>query len=60
MDESFIALRLASLRTKKNVSARDMSWSIGQASSYISNIENGKSLPSMIGVEIELDELDVT
>lgn len=41
------ALRLAQLRTRKGVSARDMSLSIGQNPSYINNIETGKALPSM-------------
>ena len=41
------ALRLAQLRTKKGVSARDMSLSIGQSHGYINSIENGASLPSM-------------
>lgn len=39
--------RLAELRTKKGVSARDMSLSIGQGAGYINNIENGNNLPSM-------------
>lgn len=39
--------RLIQLRTKKGVSARDMSLSIGQNQSYIYNIENGRALPSM-------------
>jgi len=39
--------RLIQLRIKHGVSARDMSLSIGQNSSYINNIENGKALPSM-------------
>ena len=39
--------RLAELRTQANVSARDMSLSLGQSESYISNIENGHNLPSM-------------
>lgn len=39
--------RLIQLRTKKGVSARDMSLSIGQNASYIHHIENGKALPSM-------------
>lgn len=47
MDETFIAQRIAHLRTQMNVSARDMSLSIGQAHNYISNIENGKSFPSI-------------
>ena len=42
-------LRLAQLRNKKDVSARDMSLSIGQNAGYINNIECGKALPSMTG-----------
>ena len=49
MDETYIAQRLARLRTQMNVSARDMSLSIGQAHNYIATIENGKSSPSMQG-----------
>lgn len=44
--EEFSA-RLAQLRIKKGVSARDMSLSLGQNPGYINNIENGKALPSM-------------
>ena len=47
MYEDFIPERLAKLRTRKGVSARDMSLSLGQANNYINNIENKKSLPSM-------------
>ena len=50
MDETFIAARLAQLRMQKNVSARDMSLTMGQADNYINNIENGKSYPSMQGL----------
>jgi transcriptional regulator with XRE-family HTH domain len=39
--------RLTQLRTKKNVSARDMSLSMGQSASYINGIENKNFLPSM-------------
>ncbi len=39
--------RLASLREKKGVSARNMSLSIGQGTSYINGIESGHNLPSM-------------
>lgn len=44
--KDFIA-RLVELRMAKGVSAREMSLSIGQSSSYINNIENGMSFPSM-------------
>lgn len=38
MDEKDLALRLARLREKKGVSARDMSLSIGQNPRYINTI----------------------
>lgn len=47
MYEDEFPLRLAQLRSKKGVSARDMSLSIGQNHAYINNIESGKALPSM-------------
>ncbi len=50
MDEKDFALRLAQLRQKKNVSAREMSLAIGQNPGYINNIESGKSLPSLPGI----------
>jgi transcriptional regulator with XRE-family HTH domain len=50
MDKRFIAQRLASLRTQRKVSARDMSLTIGQAHNYITNIENGKASPSIQGL----------
>ncbi len=47
MKEESFAKRLAELRIAKNVSAREMSLSIGQSVNYINSIENRKSLPSM-------------
>jgi len=47
MYEEYFPERLAQLRTKKGVSARDMSLSLGQADNYINSIENRKMLPSM-------------
>ena len=49
MYENEFQTRLAELREKKGVSARDMSLSIGQNPGYINNIETGKALPSMSG-----------
>ncbi len=40
-------MRLSRLRMKKEVSARDMSLSIGQNSAYINHIESGSVWPSM-------------
>ena len=47
MYEEEFPTRLAKIRTKKGVSSREMSLSIGQNTGYISNIECGKALPSM-------------
>ncbi|MDR0286955.1 MAG: helix-turn-helix domain-containing protein [Clostridiales bacterium] len=47
MYEDFFPERLAQLRIKKGVSARDMSLSLGQSENYINMIENKKSFPSM-------------
>ena len=59
MDEKDFALRLAQLREKKNVSAREMSLAIGQNPGYINNIELGKSLPSLPGVFYICDYLGI-
>ena len=60
MDEKDVALRLARLREKKGVSARDMSLSIGQNPGYINNIETGKSKPSLEGIFFICEYLGVT
>ena len=60
MDEKDFSMRLAKLRTKKNVSARDMSLSMGQNPGYINNIETGKSMPSLSGFFYICDYLGIT
>ena len=60
MDEKDFALRLAQLREKKNVSAREMSLAIGQNPGYITNIESGKSLPSLMGIFYICDYLGIS
>lgn len=60
MDEKDFSLRLAQLREKKGVSARDMSLSIGQNPGYINNIESGKSMPSLTGIFYICDYLGIT
>lgn len=60
MYEEIFPLRLAQLRTKKGVSARDMSLSIGQNAGYINNIETGKALPSMSGFFFICEYLNIT
>lgn len=60
MGERDFSLRLAKLREKKGVSARDMSLSIGQNPGYINNIETGKSMPSLSGIFYICDYLGIT
>lgn len=50
MYEEFTQNRIAQLRAQKDVSARDMSLSLGQNGSYINQIENKKALPSLQGL----------
>ncbi len=47
MEKDAFSKRLTELRLAKNVSARDMSLSLGQSPGYINNIENGINYPSM-------------
>ena len=60
MEEKDFAIRLARLREKKGVSARDMSLSIGQNPSYINSIETGKFKPSLDGIYFICEYLGVT
>lgn len=60
MNEKDFSLRLAKLREKMGVSARDMSLSIGQNPGYINNIETGKSMPSLAGIFYICDYLEIT
>lgn len=52
--------RLIELRMQKEVSAREMSLSIGQNPGYINNIESGISLPSMQGFFYICEYLHIT
>ena len=47
MYEDNFCKRLTELRLQKEVSARDMSLSLGQSESYINRIENKQMLPSL-------------
>jgi len=60
MEEKDFALRLAKLRTKKNVSAREMSLAIGQNQNYINHIETGKATPSLSGILYICEYLKIT
>ena len=56
----WFAFRLAELRAKKGVSARDMSLSLGQSASYINKIENHRALPSMQGFFYICEYLEIS
>nr|WP_325239538.1 helix-turn-helix transcriptional regulator [uncultured Oscillibacter sp.] len=60
MYEEFTQNRIAQLRAQKNVSARDMSLSLGQNGSYINQIENRKALPSLPGLFYICEYLHIT
>ncbi|MCH5287560.1 MAG: helix-turn-helix transcriptional regulator [Christensenellaceae bacterium] len=60
MDEEFIRARITKLRLEKNVSAREMSLSIGQSENYINQIENARGLPSLPGLIYICDYLGIT
>ena len=57
---SWFPERIAELRIQKDVSARDMSLSLGQSASYINKIENGRILPSMAGFLYICEYLNIT
>ena len=60
MEEKDISLRLAKLRTKKKVSAREMSLAIGQNPKYINHIETGSATPSLAGLSYICEYLGIT
>ena len=60
MEEKDIALRLATLRMNKKVSAREMSLAIGQNPNYINHIETGNSVPSLAGLLYICEYLGIT
>lgn len=60
MEKAEFIKRLVELRIDKDVSAREMSLSIGQSPSYINNIESGMSYPSMTGFFYICDYLGIT
>lgn len=60
MYEEWFGQRLATLRMKKGVSAREMSLSIGQGPAYINSIENHRRFPSMTVFFYICDYLEIT
>lgn len=52
--------RITELRLLKNVSAREMSLSIGQSEGYINKLENHKSIPSLSALFNICEYFDLT
>ncbi len=47
MDKEKFSKRLSEIRNERNISARELSLSLGQNAGYINKIENQKNYPSM-------------
>lgn len=47
MYSKFVIDRITQLRLKKNISERELSFSLGKTGNYINQITSGKSLPRM-------------
>lgn len=47
LDDKFVAERVGYFLNRKGVSAREVSLTLGQSTSYINKIANGKALPSL-------------
>ena len=60
MDKSFVQNRYAIIRNAHNISARKLSFELGQSSEYINQIENGKSMPSIEGLFNFCDYFGIT
>ena len=58
--KSIFIENLRKFRNERNISAREMSLSLGQNVNYINLIENGKRLPSMQGFFLICEYLKVS
>lgn len=47
MNKKFIQERYATIRNAHKISARKLSFELGQSSEYINQIENGNNMPSL-------------
>lgn len=60
MEKEVFIKRLIELRLKKDVSAREMSLSLGMGENYINTLENGDSLPNMTTFLLICDYFGIT
>jgi len=57
---NFISHRITELRLSKNISSRKLSLDLGLSNSYITQIENGKKMPSLENLYRICDYFDIT
>lgn len=60
MDKKFIQLRYATIRNAHKISARKLSFELGQSSEYINQIENGNNMPSLENLLNFCDYFNIT
>lgn len=60
MKKEFFAERITQLRLEKNISEYRLSMNLGQSSSYINMIANGKALPSKKAFLAICDYFEIT
>lgn len=58
--KDFLANKLSYFRSRKNVSAREMSLAIGQSDNYINSIENKRVTPSIQMLYIICEYLEIS
>jgi len=56
----FVGSCISTLREQKNISARDMSLSMGQGAGYVNNLENKNNTPSLKGLYYICEYLKVS
>lgn len=60
MEKDFIAKRYSDIRLAHHISARALSFELGQSSQYINQIECGRKLPSLEGLLNFCDYFNIT
>lgn len=60
MEREFVQKRYATIRNAHQISARKLSFALGQSSEYINQIENGKMMPSIDGLFNFCDFFNIT
>lgn len=59
-DSKSLGLRIAVLRERKQISARQLSYDIGRNKNYINSVESGKAYPSVPTLMSICKQLDIS